>query len=98
MTGLASAGGTHPRTESVPPLAVVQRPVQRFLQSPASLVLLTILGGVLRGYRLGANSLWVDEFATFKIVSRPFAEILSTTARSISVHRCISGWSTASWR
>jgi 4-amino-4-deoxy-L-arabinose transferase-like glycosyltransferase len=44
-------------------------------------VLLTALGAVLRVYRLGANSLWIDEFATFKIVSRPFSEILSTTAQ-----------------
>ena len=80
MTSLASAGGTHPRVDPVPLPAALRRPVERFLQSPGPLVLVTILGALLRGYRLGANSLWVDEFATLKIVSRPFAQILSATA------------------
>jgi hypothetical protein len=43
-------------------------------------LLLTLLGGILRWYRIGANSLWVDEFATLKIVTLPFAEILRAAA------------------
>ena len=35
---------------------------------------------MLRAYRLGANSLWVDEFATLKIVTLPLSEILRAAA------------------
>jgi mannosyltransferase len=62
------------------PEAARRRPNDRLLGPATWLLLLTVLGGALRVYRLGANSLWVDEFATLKIVSRPFAEILRTTA------------------
>jgi mannosyltransferase len=43
-------------------------------------LLLSLLGGILRWYKIGANSLWVDEFATLKIVTLPFAEILRAAA------------------
>jgi hypothetical protein len=43
-------------------------------------LLLTLLGGILRWYKIGANSLWVDEFATLKIVTLPFADILRAAA------------------
>jgi mannosyltransferase len=77
----ASASGTHAaRAGAALPDAAAQRPESRLFGAGALLLLLTVLGGVLRAYRLGANSLWVDEFATFKIISRPFAEILKTTA------------------
>jgi 4-amino-4-deoxy-L-arabinose transferase-like glycosyltransferase len=55
--------------------------VRRFLRAGGAVLLLTILGGLLRAFRLGANSLWVDEFATLKIVSLPFSEILTAAAR-----------------
>jgi mannosyltransferase len=55
--------------------------VRRLLAAGGGVVLLTILGGLLRAFRLGANSLWVDEFATLKIVSLPFSEILTAAAR-----------------
>jgi hypothetical protein len=43
-------------------------------------LLLMLLGGILRWYKIGANSLWVDEFATLKIVTLPFADILRAAA------------------
>ncbi len=43
-------------------------------------MLLTVVGGVLRGFRIGANSLWVDEFATLTIASLPFHEIAGAAA------------------
>ncbi|MGI8521424.1 MAG: glycosyltransferase family 39 protein [Actinomycetota bacterium] len=51
------------------------------LRSGPGLVLLTLLAGLLRGFRLGAHSLWVDEFATLQIVSLPPGEILTVAAR-----------------
>jgi uncharacterized membrane protein len=41
---------------------------------------LTLVGAMLRLYRIGSNSLWVDEFATLKIVRLPFAEIARAAA------------------
>ena len=41
---------------------------------------LTLVGAMLRLYRIGSNSLWVDEFATLKIVRPPFAEIARAAA------------------
>ncbi|MBA2459377.1 MAG: glycosyltransferase family 39 protein, partial [Gemmatimonadales bacterium] len=57
--------------------AGAQRP---WLQAERWVLLLTILGALLRGFKLGANSLWVDEYATLKIVSLPFSEILGAAA------------------
>ena len=41
------------------------------------LVSLVLCGIALRFYRLGANSLWIDEFATLRIAMLPFREIFA---------------------
>lgn len=54
--------------------------VGRLTRTGGWLLLLMVLGAALRVYRLPANSLWVDEFATLKIVTLPFSEILRASA------------------
>jgi uncharacterized membrane protein len=50
------------------------------------LILAILIGAALRGYRLGADSLWVDEFATLDLATRSPADIvrLSSTINFIS--------------
>jgi mannosyltransferase len=43
-------------------------------------LVLTVVAGVLRAFTLGSNSLWVDEYATLKIVSLPLPDILRAAA------------------
>jgi mannosyltransferase len=54
--------------------------LHHFPHTGAWIVLLTVVGGLLRGFRIGANSLWVDEIATLTIVSLPFHEIAGAAA------------------
>jgi mannosyltransferase len=80
VSSASPSGARAARPGAVLPNAATQRPNGRLFGAGALLLLLTLLGGVLRAYRLGANSLWIDEFATLKIISRPFPEILRATA------------------
>jgi mannosyltransferase len=45
------------------------------------LALAIILGLILRSYRLGADSLWVDEFATLGLILHPPGEILRLSSQ-----------------
>jgi len=56
-------------------------------------LLLLLLGGTaLRLYRLGADSLWIDEFATLRIASLPLSRILAENIRNSSFEPPLFFW------
>ena len=60
----------------------------------AGLFLLALVagGGLLRFYRLGSNSLWIDEFATLQISSLPFSEIFRANLSNNSFEPPLYFW------
>jgi uncharacterized membrane protein len=60
----------------------------------AFLVALFACGSILRFYRLGSNSLWIDEYATLRISLLPFAEIFAENLRNNSFEPPVHFWLT----
>jgi uncharacterized membrane protein len=60
----------------------------------AFVVALVACGSILRFYRLGSNSLWIDEYATLRIALLPFADIFAENLSNNSFEPPIYFWLT----
>jgi mannosyltransferase len=58
----------------------------------AFVVALVACGSMLRFYRLGSNSLWIDEYATLRISMLPFADIFAENLSNNSFEPPIYFW------
>jgi mannosyltransferase len=56
------------------------------------LLVIVVVGGALRFYHLGSNSLWVDEFATLRISLLPVRQILTENIRNNSFEPPLYFW------
>jgi mannosyltransferase len=66
--------------------------VRRDWSVPLALLLLVILAAALRLYRLGSNSLWVDEFVTVRTASLSLTQIIGENIRNQSFEPPLYFW------
>ena len=82
---------TAPAYSVLPPAAADVAPREQ-RRAAALLLALLVCGALLRFYRLGSNSLWVDEFATVRISLLSLPEIFAENIRNKSFEPPLYFW------